>query len=64
MNGMTLTEEVTSSMDCTDAYLTNAQVVVVPADVADQYQDEDSLAGLNLRLRREAPEKRSWRPGN
>ena len=39
-NGMTLTEEVTSSMDCTDAYLTNAQVVVVPSDVADQYQDE------------------------
>ena len=33
-NGMTLTEEVTSSMDCTDAYLTNAQVVVVPSDVA------------------------------
>ena len=47
-NGMTLTEEVTSSMDCTDAYLTNAQVVVVPSDVADKYQDEESLAGLNF----------------
>ena len=35
-NGMTLTPEVTSSMDCTDAYLENAQVVVVPSDVADQ----------------------------
>lgn len=47
-NGMTLTDEVTSSMDCTDAYLTNAQVVVVPSDVADQYQDEESLADLNF----------------
>ena len=47
-NGMTLTEEVTSSMDCTDAYLANAQVVVVPADVADQYKDEASLADLNF----------------
>lgn len=47
-NGMTLTDEVTSSMECTDAYLNNAQVVVVPADVADQYQDEESLSELNF----------------
>lgn len=47
-NGMTLTEEVTSAMECTDAYLENAQVVVVPSDVADQYQDEDSLADLSF----------------
>ena len=47
-NGMTLTPEVTSAMDCTDAYLENAQVVVVPSDVADQYQDEDSLADLSF----------------
>ena len=47
-NGMTLTEEVTSSMECTDAYLENAQVVVVPSDKADQYQDEDSLADLSF----------------
>lgn len=47
-NGMTLTPEVTSSMDCTDAYLKNAQVVVVPADKADQYQDEESLADLSF----------------
>ena len=45
---MTLTDEVTSSMECTDAYLNNAQVVVVPADVADKYQDEASLADLNF----------------
>lgn len=47
-NGMTLTNEVTSSMACTNAYLQNAQTVVVPADVADQYQDEASLAGLSF----------------
>ncbi len=47
-NGMTLTEEVTSSMECTDAYLQNAQVVVVPADVADKYQDTDSLSDLSF----------------
>ena len=47
-NGMTLTDEVTSSMECTGAYLNNAQVVVVPTDVADQYQDEESLADLNF----------------
>ena len=35
-NGMTLTPEVTSSMECTNPYLNNAQVVVVPSDVADE----------------------------
>ena len=44
-NGMTLTDEVTSSMECTDAYLNNAQVVVVPADKADKYQDDGQPAG-------------------
>lgn len=45
-NGMTLTEEVTNAMECTNAYCNNAQVVVVASDVADQYQDEASLAEL------------------
>lgn len=31
-NGMTLTNEVTESMECTNAYCNNAQVVVVPAE--------------------------------
>lgn len=47
-NGMTLTSEVTSAMECSKAYCNNAQVVVVPADVADQYQDEESLSGLTF----------------
>ena len=33
-NGMTLTDEVTSSMECTNAYMNNTQVVVVPKDKA------------------------------
>ena len=31
-NGMTLTDEVTNSMNCTRAYCNNAQVVVVPGE--------------------------------
>ncbi len=47
-NGMTLTDEVTKSLSCTKPYLNNAQVVVVPSDVADKYQDKDSLKDLNF----------------
>ena len=47
-NGMTLTDEVTSSMECTDPYLMNAQVVVVPSDVAEDYQDVESLSDLSV----------------
>ena len=35
-NGMTLTDEVTSSMECSKAYCNNAQIVIVPKDKADQ----------------------------
>ena len=47
-NGMTLTDEVTSAMECTNAYCNNAQVVIVPTDVADQYQDVDSVKDLSF----------------
>lgn len=47
-NGMTLTDEVLSSMECSKAYCNNAQIVVVPADVADKYQDKDSLSDLSF----------------
>ena len=45
-NGMTLTDEVKSAMETSNAYCNNAQVVIVPAAEADQYQDTDSLEGL------------------
>ena len=47
-NGMTLTDETRSAMECSNAYCNNAQIVIVPADKADQYQDTDSLKGLNF----------------
>ena len=45
-NGMTLTEEVMGLMGTSEPYCLNGQVVVVPADVADQYQTVESLADL------------------
>ncbi|MEE1114240.1 MAG: transporter substrate-binding domain-containing protein [Eubacterium sp.] len=47
-NGMTLTDEVTNSMECTNAYLKNAQTVVLPAAEADQYKDIDSMKDLSF----------------
>jgi len=47
-NGMTLTDEVLGSMECTNAYCKNAQVVVVSSDSADRYKDVDSLKDLNI----------------
>ena len=47
-NGMTLTDEVKSSMSCSNPYCNNAQIVIVPSDKADQYQTVESLADLNF----------------
>lgn len=47
-NGMTLTDEVTNSMECSNAYCNNAQVVVLPCKIADKYQDVDSLSDLTF----------------
>ncbi len=47
-NGMTLTDEVTSAMECSNAYCNNAQVVIVPASEADKYQDTNSLSDLSF----------------
>lgn len=45
-NGMTLTDEVINSMETSNAYCNNAQVVVVSADKADQYNTVESLSEL------------------
>ena len=47
-NGMTLTDEVKSAMETSNAYCNNAQVVIVPADKAADYQDVESVKGLNF----------------
>ena len=47
-NGMTLTDEVLSSMECTNAYLNNAQVVILPSAEAENYADAESMSGLQF----------------
>ena len=47
-NGMTLTDEVKNSMETTNAYCNNAQVVVLPADKAEDYKDVESLKDLKF----------------
>lgn len=47
-NGMTLTDEVMSSMSCSNAYCNNAQVVIVNKDVAADYDSVDKLGDLNF----------------
>jgi len=45
-NGMTLTDEVTSAMNCSNAYCNNAQMVILPKDIAANYPDVDSMSDL------------------
>ncbi|MDO4484441.1 MAG: transporter substrate-binding domain-containing protein [Clostridia bacterium] len=47
-NGMTLTDEVKAAMETGKPYMNNAQIVVVKADVADNYQTVESLADLTF----------------
>lgn len=47
-NGMTLTDEVTSSMACSQAYMNNAQVVIVDKDDADKYSTVDACKDLKF----------------
>ena len=47
-NGMTLNDEVMAAMSCTNAYCNNAQIVILPADVAEDYPDVESMSGLNF----------------
>ena len=47
-NGMTLTDEVKTAMDCSNAYCNNAQIVIVKADVADNYKTVEDCKKLNF----------------
>ncbi len=47
-NGMTITDEVTSSMDVSAPYLHNSQVVIVPKDKVGDYKTEDDVKDLNF----------------
>ena len=45
-NGMTLTDEVLAAMNCSKAYMNNAQVVILPVDKIADYDSVESLASL------------------
>ena len=47
-NGMTLTDEVKTAMNCSNAYCNNAQVVIVKKADADKYQTVESISSLNF----------------
>ncbi len=47
-NGMTITEEVKLSSNCSNPYVINAQVVVMKSDVVGNYADAESLKGLKF----------------
>lgn len=47
-NGMTLTDGVKKAMETSNAYCTNEQVVVVPADKANDYSTKEAIANLNF----------------
>lgn len=47
-NGMTITDEVTQNASCTNAYVINAQVVVMAADQLDTYKDVESMKDLTF----------------
>lgn len=47
-NGMTLTPEVTSAMECSNAYCNNAQVIVVPVDKATDFEDKNNIPEVNF----------------
>jgi polar amino acid transport system substrate-binding protein len=47
-NGMTLIDEVTSAMECSNAYCNNAQVIVIPADKAGDYSTVEDYADLTF----------------
>jgi len=45
-NGMTLTDEVMSAMECSNPYCNNTQVVILPAEAAKEYTTVESLKDL------------------
>ena len=47
-NGMTITEEVKLNTNCSDPYVINAQVLVMKANVIDQYDSTDKLSDLTF----------------
>lgn len=47
-NGMTLNDEVTDAMNCTEPYCNNAQIVILPKDKAEQYKTSEDCKDLKF----------------
>ena len=47
-NGMTISDEVKAAMDVSNAYCNNAQMVIVKADVADNYKTAEDCKALKF----------------
>ena len=47
-NGMTITDEVKAAMSVSNPYCNNQQIVIVPADKADQYQTAEACKDLRF----------------
>lgn len=47
-NGMTITDELKKSMDISDAYVINAQVIVMKADAIEKYKTTDDMKELTF----------------
>ena len=47
-NGMTITDEVKANTSCSDAYVRNAQVVVMSADKASEYSSFEDMKNLKF----------------
>ena len=47
-NGMTLNDEVTDAMNCTEPYCNNAQIVILPKDKAEQYKTAEDCKDLKF----------------
>ncbi|MBR3766979.1 MAG: transporter substrate-binding domain-containing protein [Clostridia bacterium] len=56
-NGMTITDALKKSMDITDPYVKNAQVVVMPKDKAQDYTTVESLKDLSFAVEVESAGK-------
>ena len=56
-NGMTITDALKQSMDITDPYVKNAQVVVMPKDKAADYTTVESLKNLSFAVEVESAGK-------
>ncbi len=59
-NGMTLTDEVLSAMECSNAYCNNAQVVILPAADAESYPDAASMADLQFAVESGSAGEAAW----